>query len=63
MLNKELLMGGIAVKEPHILLTVGYNGGRNAYTYGYTRIYSVSSNNVGSVSKIPYWGMLVKIFH
>lgn len=48
MLNKELLMAGITVKEPHIILTVGYDGGIRAYTYGYTRIYSVSSNNVPS---------------
>ena len=61
MLNKEqLLMAGITMKEPHIILTVGHNGGIRAYTYGYTRIYSVSSNNVGSVSKIPYWGDVSK---
>ena len=59
MLNKELFMGGITVKEPHILLTVGYDGGTIA-TYGYTHIYSISSNNVGSVSKIPYWGDVSK---
>lgn len=60
MLNKELLMAGITMKEPHILLTVGRSGGIRAHTYGYTRIYSVSSNNVGSVSKIPYWGDVSK---
>lgn len=60
MLNKELLMAGITMKEPHILLTVGYDGGIRAYTYGYTRIYSISENNVGSVSKIPYWGDVSK---
>lgn len=53
-------MAGITMKEPHVLLTVGHNGGIRAYTYGYTRIYSVSSNNVGSVSKIPYWGDVSK---
>ena len=60
MLNKELLMAGITMKEPHILLTVGRNGGIRAYMYGYTRGYSVSSNNIGCVSKIPYWGDVSK---
>lgn len=56
MLNKELLMAGITMKEPHILLTVGYADGRRSDKYGYIRDYSNSSNNIGSVSKIPCWG-------
>ena len=56
MLNKELLMAGITMKEPHILLTVGYADGRRSDKYGYIRDYSDSSNNIGSVSKIPCWG-------
>lgn len=55
MLNKELLMAGITMKEPHILLTVGRyampSGEFTIVQYGY-KAYKVSSN----ATRIPCWG-------
>lgn len=53
MYNKELLMAGITVKEPHIILTVEeYRTLNPPYiSYGYS-----TYDDVGKVSRIPCWG-------